>query len=122
MSGNLTISFFSPGVVDMLCLNLPNGGIASIYHKDIFKVLGEHATSSSMHKSLKNTVRDNIRRGTAVSVELGLLTGTETRRSGFTAITERRGARAEEKYVSHWTPCKDEEGRTSYVILTIAPK
>jgi hypothetical protein len=121
-SGLLTISFYSAGVIDILCLNLPNGGIAPIFNKDIFKILGEHSSSSSFHKSLKNTVRDNIKRGAAVSVELGLLTGPETRRSGFTAITERKVTRAEQKYVSHWTPCKDEEGRVSFVIMTIAPK
>lgn len=106
----------------MLCLNLPNGGIAPIYNKDIFKVLADHSTSSSVSKALKNTVRENIRLGQAISIDLGLMTGLETRRRGFTVATDRRPVRAEEKYSSHWTPLKDENGSTRWVVLTIAPK
>jgi hypothetical protein len=56
----LMIKHYSPGVIDMLCLNLPNGGIAPIYNKDIFKVLAEHSSSSSssVAKTFKTTVRD----------------------------------------------------------------
>jgi phototropin len=106
----------------MLCLNLPNGGIAPIFNKDIFKILSEHSSSSSTHKALKVTVKESIRKGNAISVELGLMTGMEIRRGGFTAIADRKVGRAEERYVSHWTPLKDEEGRTTWVVLTIAPK
>lgn len=58
-------------------------------------------------------------KGKAVSVEMGLLTGLETRRGGFAGIRERR---VEERYVGHWTPMKDVQGKTGLVILTIAPK
>ena len=30
--------------------------------------------------------------------------------------------RVEERYISHWTPVKDEEGRVGWCVLTIAPK
>ncbi len=106
----------------MLCLNLPNGGIAPISDKDIFKVLAEYSLPSSVQKNLRNTVRESIRKGAALSVELGLMTGIETKRSGFSIIGERKVVRTEEKYISHWTPLKDEEGNTSWVVLTIAPK
>jgi len=115
----------------MLCLNLPNGSIAPIFHKDIFKVLAEHSgsSSSSAAKAFKETVKAAISKGKAVSVETGLLTGFEERKekSGFRGMGGRSGGertlvRVEEKYVTHWTPLKNEEGRTGWVVLTIAPK
>jgi hypothetical protein len=106
----------------MLCLNLPNGGIAPIFNKDIFRVLAENSMQSSMQKTLRATVRESIRRENAVSVELGLMTGMETKREGFSIMGDRKIVRTEEKYVRHWTPLKDEEGRTNWVVLTIAPK
>lgn len=109
----------------MLCLNLPNGGVAPIYNKDIFKVLSEHSSSSSssIAKAFKSTVREALRVGKAVSVETGLLTGFEERKgSTWYGGEKERLKRVEEKYVTHWTPLKDEEGRVKQVVLTIAPK
>jgi hypothetical protein len=114
----------------MLCLNLPNGSIAPIFNKDIFRILAEHSpASSSVAKTFKTTVRDAISKGKAVSVETGLLTGYEERkeRSKFGRVLgDREGGqgfvRVEEKYVTHWTPLKDEDGRARWVVLTIAPK
>jgi hypothetical protein len=121
----LLIQHYSPGVIDMLCLNLPNGGIAPIYNKDIFKVLAEHSSSksSSVAKLFKSTVREALRVGKAVSVETGLLTGYEERKGTRWYGGETEGLkRVEERYVTHWTPLKDEEGRVSQVVLTVAPK
>jgi hypothetical protein len=114
----------------MLCLNLPNGSIAPIFNKDIFQVLAEYSPASShVAKAFKTTVRDAISKGRAVSVETGLLTGYEERRerSGFGRMLGDKGAarglvRVEEKYITHWTPLKDVEGRPKWVVLTIAPK
>lgn len=109
----------------MLCLNLPNGGIAPICNKDIFKVLSEHSgsSSSSVARAFKTTVREALKVGKAVSVEMGLLTGFAERKGGNWFGGNREGLRrVEEKYVTHWTPTKDEEGRVRYVVLTIAPK
>ena len=118
----------------MLCLHLPNGTTAPIFHKDIFKVLQENsaATSSAM-KGLKTSVREALRRGRGVSVEVGLLTGFEERKGGGggwfgggsrgAANGGREGWRSvEERYVTHWTCLKDGEGRVRWVVLTIAPK
>ena len=117
-STDLTISHYSPSTIDLLGLNLPNGGVASIFDKDIFKVLAAQSQSSSSHKAIKSTVRESVRKGVAVSLEMELLTGTETRKSGVLAARERR---VEEKFVGHWTPVKDEEGAVGFVVLTIAP-
>jgi len=124
---SFSVQHYSPGVIDMLCLNLPNGGIAPIYNKDVFRVLSDHSSSSSLSKAFKQTVKDAIRAGKAVSVEIGLLTGFTERKpsTGFRFggnngdITLRR---VEEKYITHWTPVKDDEGRVKYVVLTVAPK
>ncbi|KAF4631866.1 hypothetical protein G7Y89_g6263 [Cudoniella acicularis] len=122
----LLIQHYSPGVIDMLCLNLPNGGIVPIYNKDIFKVLSDHASSSSsssISRTFKQTVRDALARGRAVSVEAGLLTGFAERKGGGWFCGDReRLMRVEEGYVTHWTPLKDEEGRVRWVVLTIVPK
>ncbi|PMD23290.1 hypothetical protein NA56DRAFT_657347 [Hyaloscypha hepaticicola] len=121
----LMIKHYSPGVIDMLCLNLPNGGIAPIYNKDIFKVLAEHSSSSSssVAKTFKTTVRDALRTGIAVSVEAGFLTGFEERKgTNWFGAPQEGLRRVEERYVTHWTPLKDEEGRVRMVVLTVAPK
>lgn len=120
----LVVQFYSPGVIDLLCLNLPNGSIASIYNKDIFKVLSDYSTSSSTstHKMFKQTVRDALKVGKAVSVETGLLTGFETRKNGWFGDKDGGLKRIEERYVTHWTPLKDEDARVKWVVLTIAPK
>ena len=127
-SQTFTIQHYSAGVIDMLSLNLPNGGIVPIYNKDIFKILADYSSSSSsISKNFKQTVRDAIRAGRAVSVETGLLTGyTEKKQTSGFRFGGGNGdivmRRVEEKYITHWTPLKDEEGRPKWVILTIAPK
>ncbi|KAH7384949.1 hypothetical protein BKA64DRAFT_153878 [Cadophora sp. MPI-SDFR-AT-0126] len=121
----LTVQYYSPGVIDMLCLNLPNGGIAHIYNKDIFKVFSEFSTtsSSSANKVFKQTVRDALKMGQAVSVETGLLTGFEEKKGTGWFGGEKEGMRrVEERYVTHWTPLKDQDGRVKWAVLTIAPK
>ncbi|TGO55949.1 hypothetical protein BCON_0084g00170 [Botryotinia convoluta] len=126
-SQNLIVKYFSPGIVDMLNLNLPNGLVAPIIDKDIFKVLTEHSPSS-VPRTFKNAVKEGIKAGRAVSVETGLLTGIEEIKKsqgifgGTTANREKGWKRAEEKYVCHFTPCKDEMGRVGWVVLTVAPK
>jgi hypothetical protein len=122
----LLIQHYSPSVIDMLCLNLPNGSIAPIFNKDIFEVLSEHSSSTrSVSKAFKQTVRDALRGGRAVSVETGLLTGYGERKGGGLFGVNGRVRtlrRAEERCITHWTPLKDEEGRVKWIVLTIAPK
>lgn len=121
----MNIKFYSPGIIDMFCLNLPNGSVSSIFGKDIFKVLYEHSlASNSTAKAFKDKVRSELAKGKAVSVETGMLTGYEERKtSGFRlGGGEKKMVRVEERYVCHWTPMKNEESRVGWVVLTIAPK
>ena len=128
-TAELNIKHYSVGVIDILGLNLPNGGIAPIFQKDIFKILSEHSpSSSSQARTFRDTVRNAIRAGKAVSVELGMMTGFEERKQstglGRLVNSDRHGSmvRVEEKYICHWTPVKDEDGFPQYVVLTICPK
>lgn len=128
-TSNLTVQHYSPGVIDMLCLNLPNGTIAPIFGRDIFPVLSAHSASLASHntfKAFKATVTNAIVRGNAVSVETGLLTGIEEKKTGgwFGAGGAEKSVlkRTEERYITHWTPLKDELGQVGWVVLTVAPK
>lgn len=143
-TGDFIISHYSPGILDMLILTLPNGSRQTLYGREIFKVLAEHipttssSFSSSPLKGFKMTVRENIRKGRAVSVELGLLTGFENSKThtyggygagsnpGYSAnavggVTYPKSKRSEEKYFCHWTPLKDLDAKVSWVVLTIVP-
>lgn len=59
-----------------------------------------------------------------MSVEIGLLTGfAESKGSGwFSGGKEGSLRRVEERYITHWTPLKDQEGVVRFVVLSIAPK
>lgn len=111
----------------MLNLNLPNGLVAPIVDKDIFKVLTEHSPSS-VPRNFKAAVKEGIKAGRAVSVETALMTGIEEIKKsqgifgGTSANREKGWKKAEEKYICHFTPCKDEMGRVGWVVLTVAPK
>lgn len=122
----LAVKHYSLGIIDILCLNLPNGDIAPIFNKDIFKVLSEHnsSLSSSTLRPFRHTIINALYKGNAVSVEIGLLTGfaAKTRSGWFSGDQEPSMKRVEERYVTHWTPLKDAEGNIGYVVMTIAPK
>ena len=67
-----------------------------------------------MTKALKQTVRDALRTGKAVSVETGLLTGSEEKKSNEWFGADRDVLRrVEEKYVTHWTHSRTRKGGLS---------
>lgn len=55
----------------------------------------------------------HIKQGKAVSLNFALLSQESGKHS------DKRGSKAavEKLVVTHWTPCKDEAGRTKYVVL-----
>ncbi|RDW91912.1 hypothetical protein BP5796_01306 [Coleophoma crateriformis] len=120
-SCTLKVSHYSPGVVDMLCLNLPNGSIAPIFHQDIFGVLASHGTIS---KAFKPTVLDNLRARRAISLDIGLMTGYEEKKGRFfgSSGAERSYRRVEEPYIAHWTPLMNDEEKVGWVVLMISPR
>ncbi|RDW79521.1 hypothetical protein BP6252_04159 [Coleophoma cylindrospora] len=120
-SCTLKISHYSPGVVDMLCLNLPNGSVAPIFHQDIFSVLSSHGTIS---KAFKSTVLDNLHARRAISLDIGLMTGYEEKKGRFfgSGGAERSYRRVEEPYIAHWTPLMNDEEKVGWVVLMISPR
>lgn len=131
-SPDLNIKFYSPSMFEFLLLpqmthqsqhsnplsrhEAPSS--LSNCDREIFKILADQPLSANIGKTFKQTVREAIRHGKAVSVELTLMTGIEEVKKGGRAVTRRVG----EGYVSHWTVLKDEDGRGRWVVLTIAPK
>jgi ribosomal protein L39E len=88
-------------------------------NEDIFKVLAERSpSSSSVMKSYKKAVTDFLAQGKAVSVDIDVATEEKTR----DAIPTWPVVRTERRLISHWTPCKDEEGRPKYVVLILSEK
>ena len=96
----LYISFYSAGLVDMLYPSKPNSG--QIVGVDVFRFLHHHA--NSVGRDFKSRVKSAIKVGSPVSLELSLCT---RRHMGF------------ERFVTHWTPLKDEGGGVSFVVLTL---
>lgn len=79
------------------------GPVQSVAGQDIFKFLIQH-TQNTLPRDFKSIVKNAMRVGQAVSLELTLCT---RRRMGF------------EKFVTHWTPLKDDVGRTEFMVLTL---
>ena len=101
----LSVQFFSNGVIEMLLID-PKVD-TSFIGNDIFRVLNQHS-GTTISKDFKNRVRSNLKMGRAVSLDINLA----TKRSLI--------MRGSEKFVSHWTPLKNEFGATGWVVLTLA--
>jgi hypothetical protein len=78
----------------------PNSG--QIVGIDVFRFLNHHANSLS--RDFKSRVKGALKMGQAVSVDLTLCT---RQYHGF------------EKFVTHWTPLKDEQGKVCFAVLTL---
>jgi hypothetical protein len=100
-----SIAHFSPSAGDLLRTSRTHGSTERIMNEDIFKVLAERSpSSSSVMKSYKKAVTDLLVQGKAVSVDVELTIEAKARN---------------QQIISHWTPCKDEEGRARYVVLIL---
>jgi hypothetical protein len=99
----LAINFYSPGVIDMLCLN-PREDL-NFVGNNIFKVLIQH--TPNMPRDFKSRVKNSLRGGRAVSADINLV----TKKSAI--------HRSSERFATHWTPLKDEHAATGYVVVTL---
>ena len=82
------------------------GGLSHEPHikgQDAFKYLSSHS-GSSLPGGYKNRVRNALKMGQAISVDLTLCT---RRYMGF------------EKFLVHWTPLKGEKGEVAWVVVTL---
>ncbi|THZ00932.1 hypothetical protein D6C93_03572 [Aureobasidium pullulans] len=115
----LSIAHYSSSAGDLLRSSRTHGTSERIVNEDIFKLLAERSpSSSSVMKSYKKTVTDLLAEGKAVSVDIELVVEEKARNLMPTGP----GGKTEGRLISHWTPCKDGEGRTKYVVLVLAER
>ncbi len=77
---------------------------SQIVGMDIFRFLATHSPGSKLSSDFKSGVKGALKYGTAVTRDLTLCT---RRYMGF------------EKFLSHWTPLKNEAGEVSWVVVSL---
>ncbi|KAI5207258.1 hypothetical protein AUEXF2481DRAFT_48095 [Aureobasidium subglaciale EXF-2481] len=113
----LSVAHYSTAAREMLRPSRTHAITERIMNEDIFKLIAEHSSSSSsVMKSYKKTVTDFLSEGKAVSVDIEMMVAERATNLLPTGPVAKTGGRL----VSHWTPCKDEEGRAKYVVLVFA--
>ncbi|KAK6223596.1 Aureochrome1 [Colletotrichum tabaci] len=99
------IRFYSEGVLDML--HPANNTVGLVAGQDVFRFLKQNMVN---HQSdYKSRVRNALRAGGPVSVDVRL----QTRRSAL--------FRGDERFVTHWTPLKDEKSAVRWVVVIMSP-
>jgi hypothetical protein len=99
----MEIKFFSPSIIDTLCLDpKENLNLANNY---IFKILVQHAPS--MPRDFKSRIKTALKAGRAISAEISLV----TKKSVIYRRTER--------LMTHWTPLKDAKAEVKWVVVTL---
>jgi hypothetical protein len=112
-----SIAHYSTSAGDLLRLSRTQGTTERIVNEDIFKVLAERSpSSSSVMRSYKKAVTDFLAQGKAVSLDIKVVIEEKAR----SVMPTWPVVKTEERLISHWTPCKDEEGRAKYVVLILA--
>ncbi|ETI22710.1 hypothetical protein G647_06786 [Cladophialophora carrionii CBS 160.54] len=82
----------------------PGPGSDQIIGTDIFRFLATHSAGSKLGSDFKTRVRAALKHGSPISLDVVLCT---RRYMGF------------EKFVSHWTPLKNEMGEVGFVVVTL---
>ncbi|KXH35331.1 Aureochrome1 [Colletotrichum simmondsii] len=99
------IKFYSEGVLEML--HPANNTVGLVAGQEVFRFLKQNMVN---HQSdYKTRVRNALRTGAPISVEVRL----QTRRSAL--------FRGDERFVTHWTPLKDEKSQVHWAVVTLAP-
>jgi hypothetical protein len=96
----MAINFFSMNIIDILYGTKPMVG--HVVGVNVFSFLEQHAVNIS--RDFKSRVKTCLKAGQPVSLDLNLST-----RKFMRYI----------KFATHWTPLKDEEGKVSYVVVTL---
>lgn len=102
---SFTISHYSLGIVDIL--GITNKGSHDFAGSNIFKFLAQHTTT--LPREYKSKVKDALKHGQAISASINLFTLRSLARS-----------KGDDKFFTHWTPCKDERGSIAYVVVTLS--
>ncbi|KAK8019068.1 hypothetical protein PG990_004206 [Apiospora arundinis] len=98
------IHFYSEGVSEMLH---PGNTAGLVTGQEVFRFFKTNMVSKE--SDYRSRVRLAVRNGQPLSVEIRL----QTRRSAL--------YRGDERFVTHWTPLKDESSATEWVVVTLAP-
>ncbi|OHF02562.1 hypothetical protein CORC01_02257 [Colletotrichum orchidophilum] len=99
------IKFYSEGVLEML--HPANNTVGLVAGQEVFRFFKQNMVN---HQSdYKTRVRNALRIGAPISVEVRL----QTRRSAL--------FRGDERFVTHWTPLKDEKSMVHWAVVTLAP-
>ncbi|KAL8681107.1 MAG: hypothetical protein Q9186_002759 [Xanthomendoza sp. 1 TL-2023] len=101
---DFTIQFYSIGVADIL--GITNRTNQDFVGNNVFKFLGQH--TATMPREFKHKVKDALKSGQAISASINLFTLRSLARHG------------DDKFYTHWTPCKDEKSVVKYVVVTLS--
>ena len=96
----MTIDFFSMNIIDILYGTKPM--IGHVVGVNVFQFLEQHAVN--IGRDFKSRVKASLKMGQPISLDINLST-----RKFMRYI----------KFVTHWTPLKDDEGKVCYVVLTL---
>lgn len=102
---SFVISHYSLGIVDVL--GITNNSSHEFVGNNIFKFLAQHTTA--LPREYKAKVKDALKHGQAISASINLFTLRSLARS-----------KGDDKFFTHWTPCKDERGSVAYVVVTLS--
>ena len=103
-SSDFTIQFYSLGIVEVL--GITNRTSQDFVGNNIFKFLGQYTTS--LPREFKSKVKAALKGGQAISASISLFTLRSLARRG------------DDKFFTHWTPCKDENGVVKFVVVTLS--
>lgn len=98
------VHFYSEGINEMLH---PGNTVGLVAGQEVFRFF--KANMVSKETDYRSRVRTAVRGGNPISVEIRL----QTRRSAL--------YRGDERFITHWTPLKDEHSATEWVVITLAP-
>ncbi|MCJ1228994.1 hypothetical protein MMC12_005658 [Toensbergia leucococca] len=99
----MQVEFFSAGVVEMLGIDPKTNN--AFFGNEVFDLLNRH--SAGMSKDFKNKVRGALKMGRAISAEMSLF------------LRSKEAPGVSQKFLSHWTPLKDEHANVRYIVLTL---
>ena len=102
---SFAISHYSLGIVDIL--GITNKSSHDFVGSNIFKFLAQHTTT--LPREYRSKVKDALKHGQAISASINLFTLRSLARS-----------KGNDKFFTHWTPCKDERGSTAYIVVTLS--
>lgn len=98
------IGFISRGIPKLLCpIKANEQSTARAIGADVFKFLANHSPSN-LSWDFKSSVKGALKSGLPISLDVKLCT---------------RPNMGIEKFVSHWTPLKDESGAVHWIVLTL---